>query len=55
MAILDELRDERTGSSRGRVAPRGVKRKMSNFPLRPRERTGTKRPDYVPRVVASAP
>ena len=34
-AILHELRAERVSSSRGRAVPRGVKRKMSNFPLRP--------------------
>lgn len=31
--------------------PRGVKRKMSNFPLRPRERTTTERRDYHPAVL----
>lgn len=50
-AILAELRDERTGSSRGRAVPRGVKRKMSNFPLRPRGRTVTQRLDYTPTMV----
>ncbi|MCX6373114.1 MAG: hypothetical protein NTX16_08525 [Actinobacteria bacterium] len=34
--MLDEILDERVASSRGRRNPRGVKRKMSNFPLRPR-------------------
>jgi hypothetical protein len=34
--VLDEILQERAGSSRGRRNPRGVKRKMSNFPLRPR-------------------
>jgi len=35
-AILAELRLQRVSSSRGHVVPRGVKRKMSDFPLRPR-------------------
>jgi hypothetical protein len=35
-AVLDELLQERVGSSRNRRNPRGVKRKMSNFPLRRR-------------------
>lgn len=34
--MLDELLQERVGSSRNRRNPRGVKRKMSNFPLRRR-------------------
>jgi len=33
---LDEILEERVASSRGRQAPRGVKRKMSSYPLRPR-------------------
>ena len=35
--VLDEILDERVSSSRSRVNFRGVKRKMSNFPLRPRQ------------------
>jgi hypothetical protein len=34
--VLDELLQDRVVSSRGRRNPRGVKRKMSNFPPRPR-------------------
>jgi len=34
--VLDEILAERVVSSRHRRNPRGVKRKMSNFPLRPR-------------------
>ena len=34
--ILDEILEERTVSSRGQKKPRGVKRKMSNYPLRAR-------------------
>ena len=47
-ALLDELADrrDRVVSSRGRRTPRGVKRKMSKFPLRPRRR----RPARVSRV-----
>jgi hypothetical protein len=33
-AVLDEILEERAVSSRGRRNPRGVKRKMSSFPLR---------------------
>ncbi len=33
-AILAEIVEERCGSSRGRPVPRGVKRKMSGYPLR---------------------
>jgi hypothetical protein len=35
-ACPEEILQERVVSSRGRRNPRGVKRKMSNFPLRPR-------------------
>ena len=34
--MLNEILEERVVSSRGRRVPRGVKRKMSNYPLRPR-------------------
>ena len=32
--MLEEILDEPAASSRNRRNPRGVKRKMSNFPLR---------------------
>lgn len=35
-SVLEEILQERVASRRGRRNPRGVKRKMSNFPLRPR-------------------
>ena len=38
-SVLDEILKERVVSSRNRRNPRGVKRKMSNFPLRPRHAT----------------
>jgi hypothetical protein len=34
--VLDEILEERAISGRGRQVPRGVKRKMSSYPLRPR-------------------
>jgi hypothetical protein len=34
--VLDEILQERVEVRRGRRNPRGVKRKMSNFPLRRR-------------------
>ena len=34
--MLDEILQDRVVSRRGRRNPRGVKRKMSNFNLRPR-------------------
>ena len=33
-AVLEEILEERVVSSRQRWNPRGVKRKMSNYPLR---------------------
>jgi hypothetical protein len=32
--VLDEILEERVACSRGRRNPRGVKRKMSGYPLR---------------------
>ncbi|HTC79551.1 MAG TPA: hypothetical protein VK657_13125 [Terriglobales bacterium] len=34
--MLEEILQERVVASHGRRNPRGVKRKMSKFPLRPR-------------------
>jgi hypothetical protein len=34
--VLDEILEERAVSGRGRQVPHRVKRKMSNYPLRPR-------------------
>ncbi|MGH7557883.1 MAG: hypothetical protein ACREMD_08965, partial [Gemmatimonadota bacterium] len=45
-AILDEILQERCSSSRNRINPRGVKRKMSNYNLRPRKRQPTCRIDF---------
>ena len=39
--VLDEILEERVVSSRGRCNPRGVKRKMSKWPIR---QTGAERP-----------
>jgi len=39
--VLREILQERVSSSRHRMNPRGVKRKMSNYPLRPRRRQPT--------------
>jgi hypothetical protein len=45
---LDEILEERVASSRGRQVPRGGKRKMSGYPLRPRT------PQPITRVDVSA-
>ena len=44
--VLDEILEERAASSRGRQVPRGVKRKMSGYPLRPRTPQPTTRVDF---------
>jgi hypothetical protein len=49
-AILDEILEERVVSSRNRINPRGVKRKMSNYPLRPRKRLRTRRIEFAKRI-----
>jgi hypothetical protein len=45
--VLDEILEERVVSGRGRQVPRGVKRKMSNYPLRPRAPLPTTRIDFT--------
>ena len=49
-AVLDEILEERVSSSRNRRNARGVKRKMSNYPLRPRKRQPTCHIDYSKRI-----
>ena len=49
--MLDELREEHVSSSRGRSTPRGVKRKMSNYPLRPRCAPRQRRRSYRVHIV----
>jgi hypothetical protein len=44
--VLGELLEERVASSRGRRVPRGVKRKMSGYQLRPRAPQPTYRIDF---------
>jgi len=48
--VLDEILEERVVSSRGRQVPRGVKRKMSNYPLRPRASQPITRTDFATAV-----
>lgn len=49
-AILREILEERVVSSRNRINFRGVKRKMSNYSLRPRERQPTRRVDVSKQI-----
>jgi hypothetical protein len=44
--VLDEILEERVDSRRGRQTPRGVKRKMSSYHLRPRSPHPILRIDY---------
>jgi len=50
-AILDELLEERVISSRNRTNPRGVKRKMSNYKLRPRQKGSTCHLNIAVRII----
>jgi len=45
--VLDEILEERVVSSRGRRVPRGVKRKMTGYKLRPRTPQPTVRIDFT--------
>ena len=46
-AVLTELLEERVAGNRGRSVPRGVKRKMSGYKLRPRAPQPTTRIDFT--------
>ncbi|HEV2930568.1 MAG TPA: hypothetical protein VGW74_17930 [Propionibacteriaceae bacterium] len=50
--MLDEILEERVASSRGRQVPRGVKRKMSGYQLRPRIPQPTTRINFAAAVRA---
>jgi len=52
--VLREILEERVVSSRARQTPRGIKRKMSNWPLR-KQGTKTGIPQEVAVVVLHAP
>ena len=45
--MLAEILEERVASRRGRRVPRGVKRKMSNYKLRPPTPQPTTRIDFA--------
>ncbi len=45
--MLAEILEERVASSRGRQVPRGLKRKMSGYQLRPRASQPTVRIDFT--------
>jgi hypothetical protein len=45
--VLAEILEERVASGRGRRVPRGVKRKMSGYQLRPRTPQPTVRIDFA--------
>ena len=45
--MLEEILEERAVSGRGRQVPRGLKRKMSSYPLRPRTPQPTARVDVT--------
>jgi hypothetical protein len=45
--VLAEILEERVAGSRGRQVPRGVKREMSGYKLRPRAPQPTVRVDYA--------
>jgi hypothetical protein len=53
--VLAELLEERVAGNRGRRVPRGVKRKMSGYQLRPRAPQPTVRVDFAAaiRIVGS--
>jgi hypothetical protein len=53
--VLAEILEERVASRRGRRVPRGVKRKMSNYPLRSRIPQPTTRVDFTAAIRIARP
>jgi hypothetical protein len=53
--VLDEILQEDAVSSRNRRNPRGVKRKMSNYPLRRRTNSQTINIDKAIRILTAHP
>ena len=49
--MLEEILEERVASSRGRRNIRGVKQKMSGYPIRPRSQTCTARIDIAEHIM----
>ena len=52
--VLDEILEERVVSSRGQRKPRGVKRKMSGYPLRGPGPVSRRKWDWTPRILTSS-
>jgi hypothetical protein len=52
--VLEEILQERVSSSQ-RLNPRGVKRKMSNYPLRPRKPERTRKIDFARQIRITNP
>lgn len=48
--MLDEILEERVVSSRGQQKPRGVKRKMSSYPLRGPGKVSRRKWDWTPQI-----
>lgn len=53
--VLDEILEERAVSSRGQQKPRGVKRKMSRYHIRPRGPLSTDKHLWTPSIVVLEP
>ena len=49
--MIDEILEERVVSSRGQAKPRGVKQKMSAFPLRRRGPVSRRKHSWTPEIV----
>ena len=49
--VLEEILEERVVSSRGQKKPRGVKRKMSGYPLRRPGALSRRKCDWTPHVI----
>ena len=49
--MIDEILEERVVSSRGQAKPRGVKQKMSSYPLRKRGPLSRRKHEWTPAIV----
>ena len=53
IGLIDEILEERAVSSRGQVKPRGVRQKMSSYPLRRRGPLSRRKHRWTPEIVLS--
>ena len=51
VGVIDEILEERVVTGRGQASPRGVRQKMSGYPLRKRDPVSRREHDWTPEIV----